>query len=682
MWLTARDCVSNIVALASVDVEGELIMKTRKLLTISMVIVLVLAFLPTISMAEDDPLALPTTPTATLNVTVDGAPLTVTNYRVVYVANPVPVWDSRNSVITYNYETMNIYVPSNATEDSPIILQVGNAGWLGNQVGNSVTNGAIYTSTTSNTGAALKAGYVIVNAGARSRGMTADQAGTIFVGHAPAVVVDTKAAIRYLRHNDAAMLGTTDRILITGTSGGGGLSVAVSASGNSPDYYPYLYAIGAAGIAYDARRHTYSSTLNDDVFGTVAYCAITDLNHADAAYEWMYNVTRAELGTYSADQMAASDWLREDYVPYFNRLGLRDENGKRLIADKLDDAITAIVEKEIEEAYVEVGPTQMAADINALAYKDSSWYSIDANGQATLDLDKYLYFVVQNRALKTPPAFDNYKTALQGSMNESNLAGTTAQEYSNFSEWAWNHNGVPGDGIGSEDTGLLWRDYIHTDAGKAVVKQMDMVDPMPYLVRDTKGDRALYSGPPHENGKDFQCHSEREGCGVFDENTAAQYWYFRHGMIDRDTSFAVEVALYYAVLNARGVSNTNFELAWLKPHSGNYDVPEAYEWVAEAVDNANTFDAVDALIGDKVTEGFILPTGDGITYSSSNEKVFKVVNGQAVVTRPDKKDATVTLTVRVVSDKISGNGYNYGKVDVTRTFTFTVPAKDKRAGSW
>ena len=174
-------------------------------------------------------------------------------------------------------------------------------------------------------------------------------------------------------------------------------------------------------------------------------------------------------------------------------------------------------------------------------------------------------------------------------MNESNLAGTPAQEYSNFSEWSWNHNAVPGDGIGSEDTGLLWRDYIHTDAGKAVVKQMDMIDPMPYLVSDTEGD-------------------------------SAPYWYYRHGMIDRDTSFAVEAAMYYAVLNASGVNNVNFELAWLKPHSGNYDVPEAYEWVAEAVDNANTFDAVDALIGDTVTEGFTLPTGEGITYSSSNER--------------------------------------------------------------
>ena len=38
-------------------------MKTRKLLTIMMVIVIVLTLLPTTAIAEDDPLALPSTPT-------------------------------------------------------------------------------------------------------------------------------------------------------------------------------------------------------------------------------------------------------------------------------------------------------------------------------------------------------------------------------------------------------------------------------------------------------------------------------------------------------------------------------------------------------------------------------------------------------------------------------------------
>jgi hypothetical protein len=636
-------------------------MKTRKLLTSLVAIVLMLTF--TLGWAQADPLDLPAA-TGTLNVTVDGAPLTVTSYEnVVYVANPVKVKEGDG--FTYHYQAMNIYVPSNAAEDSPIILQDNNSGWNGGKPGTSVVPGAECKTTESTTGTkacnqkvavALKAGYVIANVGCRSRfpGKNQDLSGN-YIAHAPAQVVDVKAAIRYLRHNDAAMPGTTDRIIITGTSGGGALAVAIAASGNSPEYYPYLYELGAAGVTYHAQRNTYSSTLNDDVFGTLAYCAITDLDRMDAAYEWMYNATRKELGTYSAEQIAASDWLKVNYVPYFNRLGLRDEKGKRLTAPHFLDAIKALVEKEIEEAIVEVGAGQMAADINALPYNDSTWYSIDANGKATVDMNEYLYFVVKNKALKGVPAADNVGSPLPfiPPYSESTLGGTTSQEYSNFAEWSWNNNAISGDGVGYDDTGLPWRGFIQTAAGKAVLKQMKMINPMPYLVSDIEGN-------------------------------SAPYWYFRHGMLDRDTSFAVEAALYYAVLNAHDVSNVNFELAWLKGHGGDYDVPEAYEWVAEAVDNAEYFDAVDALIGDTVTHGFSLPIGDAtneITYSSSNEDVFKVVNGQAVVTRPNKRAAKVTLTVRVVSDKIAGNGTDYGKVDVTRAFRFTVPGTLKPKGT-
>ena len=69
-------------------------MKTRKLLTTIVAIVLMLAF--TVGSAQADPLDLPSTPTATLNVTVDGVPLTVNTYNnVVYVANPVQVKERR-----------------------------------------------------------------------------------------------------------------------------------------------------------------------------------------------------------------------------------------------------------------------------------------------------------------------------------------------------------------------------------------------------------------------------------------------------------------------------------------------------------------------------------------------------------------------------------------------------------
>jgi BD-FAE len=637
-------------------------MKTTRQIARLLCIALMLAFLPAVGWAADPP---PLPAPTTLNVTVDGASMTVKAYRVVYVANPVKVWDTAAAAITYDYQTMNIYVPSNATENSPIILWDNNGGWNGGRAGTSVTDGTAYSTNSTNasnqkTAAELKAGYVIANVGCRSRvpGVNKDVDGN-YIAHSPAQVVDVKAAIRYLRYNDAVMPGTAKRIIITGTSGGGALGVAIAADGNSPDYYPYLYAIGAAGVTCNGG--TCSSTLKDDIFGTVLYCPITDLDHMDAAYEWMYGQTRREVGTYtiggtpydySTAQLDASDWLAADYATYFNGLGLRDEKGNGLTAPHFLDAIKAAAERGVEKAYREVGPAQMAADISGSLYKDSSWFSINAKGKAIVDMDKYLYFVAKNTQLKGIPASDNLASPLpkpDGTRSESTVAGTTSQEYSNFAEWSWNHNNIPGDGVGLDDTGKDWQEFIQTDAGKAVVKQMVMSNPMPYLVSGT-GD-------------------------------AAPYWYFRHGMKDRDTSFDVPVALYYAVLNSRDVSNVNFNLAWLKPHSGDYDVPEAHEWVAEAVDNAKYFDAVDALIGNTVTAGFNLPTGDQynkITYSSSNKSVFNVVNGQAVVTPHPKKDATVTLTVRVVSDRIFANGYyNYGKVDVTRAFAFIVPAGGK-----
>jgi hypothetical protein len=61
---------------------------------------------------------------------------------------------------------------------------------------------------------------------------------------------------------------------------------------------------------------------------------------------------------------------------------------------------------------------------------------------------------------------------------------------------------------------------------------------------------------------------------------AAPHWYIRHGMIDRDTSFAVEVALASAARTDSDVRSVDFRLPWMTAHSGNYDVQEAYAWLA------------------------------------------------------------------------------------------------------
>ena len=558
-------------------------MNTRKPIALLLSLVMLLSLLPamTIMAAADDPLALPAK-TATLTVTLDSdADFKVDQYRTVYVADPIDVIDTgaiTPGTTTTDYQTMNIYVPENATAYSPIILMVQNGGWMPSKVGTPIEGGGTYSSTSDkdNVGAALKAGYVVVSMGTRSRGL--QDAANNYVGHSPAVVTDVKAGIRYLRYNAAAGLlpaGNTERIVVTGTSGGGGLSAAVAASGNSQDYFKSLYEIGAAGMTSAT-----VSTLRDDVFATIAYCPITDFTNADQAYEWMYGGTRSAFTDNPAiggdPVLAASAALAAAYPAYVTGLGLKLEDGSTaLTGANFKAAIIALLEKELEEAYVERGAAGMAADLVAvltdppqrgdLVYGTNSpgwtdWYSIDGDGNATItDFDKFLYFVARNADLKTAPAFSNYKSTNAVQQNEDNLFGASlTDEYSPFEFWSWANNAVSGDGIGGDDISGDWDTYLTTDPGKIVAQQLKMVNPIPYLTSGSEGD-------------------------------SAPYWYVRHGMRDRDTSFAVEALLYYALINDTSIEDVDFEFAWLQPHSGNYDVQEAYEWLADIV----TYNAVE-----------------------------------------------------------------------------------------
>ena len=107
---------------------------------------------------------------------------------------------------------------------------------------------------------ALLHGYVVLCAGIRGRntGMNSQE---FFVGgsgkentgkeekltgRAPAIIVDMKAAIRYMRYNADVIPGDVEKIITNGTSAGGALSALAGASGNAKEYESYLKAIGAA----------------------------------------------------------------------------------------------------------------------------------------------------------------------------------------------------------------------------------------------------------------------------------------------------------------------------------------------------------------------------------------------------------------------------------------------------
>ncbi|MCF0229810.1 MAG: hypothetical protein HUJ76_09000 [Parasporobacterium sp.] len=521
-----------------------------------------------------------------LNVTVDGAALKVSVFEDCYVLNPTNLASKPNA--SGIDQLVSVYIPEGADKSSPILFCVNNAGWLMNSYSGRTTvkDGSSYVSDsdTDIVGYALANKYLIVSYGARSRS-DAPEDGK-YVSHAPATITDTKAVVRYLRYNKEELpAGDTDKIIITGTSGGGALSAIIGASGNSPDFYESLYAIGAAGVEKDG--DAYVSTINDDIYAVVAYCPINDLREADAAYEFTFGSTRGRLVaenapcrvkkdvtsvfnndlpegyTYQA-MLAASEMLAAEYAAYVESLGLVNEDGEPLTGANLEAETIRLIEKEIAATLASDGIDSMLQDLTVKLQGASAeyypgdegwedWLIVDEDS-VTFDYQEYLYWLCRNSALKMVPAFSNMGIHEEGSIssqNEDSLYGTEDFAYSAFNEYSWDNDAVAGNGCGIDDTGMSFTEYLASEEGAVLAMQLKMTSPIPYLV----------SG----------------------EADIAPYWYVRHGMADRDTSFNLQTVLFTAISNSKAVAAHNTGFAWLKTHSGNYDIQEAFGWLNDAV---------------------------------------------------------------------------------------------------
>lgn len=209
----------------------------------------------------------------------------------------------------------------------------------------------------------LAHGLVYVTAG--NRGRDSKDAQGEFSGKSPWNLVDLKTAIRFLRHNAAVLPGDLNKIISIGWSAGGAMSSLLAATGNNERYLPYLEQNGAF---MDER---------DDVYGAQIYCPITDLEHADLAYEWMFHADSENEdspagpgGRMDGYQRALSDALLKKYVAYFNGLGLkhpvtgealalgedgRSGSGYDYLMEKLNESATKFLRKlsagELKETY-------------------------------------------------------------------------------------------------------------------------------------------------------------------------------------------------------------------------------------------------------------------------------------------------------------------------------------------
>ena len=535
--------------------------------------------MPTMA-ATTDPWSIADAEVKELTITLDNngtkTDIDVTCYTDEYLDKTSHLTDAQ-----YKNALVNVWVPETATENSPILYMVNNGQWLANTYSaDKLVDGETYTvgDTGKSTFAAMAAaeGYIVVDAGLRSR-----KEGE----KSPVTVADAKAVIRYLRYNE---IGNTDRIFITGTSGGGALSVAIASDGNSADFYQELNDMGAAGMA-----NSTTSTINDDVFGTVAFCPITDLGHADGSYEYTYAIARAELYENGYTEESSNEVLSETsrtispilatyWASYVNKLGVA---GTDNVFTKEDGASGTIREVTIDllmaglqEGLDEFGYDAFVAEIekrdvplkgkdvyvggtpNAEDWK-TNWitFSEDKKTIESIDIDKYLYYVALGQVLKPGIAFTN-QGVYNIMFNENNLYGLEGEACGyNLKEVYVESQMCAAEIANGKTADEAWAEYWASHEA-TIEKQMRMTDSIEYLVDKNDGD-------------------------------SASYWYVRHGSVDRDTSFANQTLLYLAMESDETIADVDFKYEFGQGHTGEYGLEEAMAYIKASVAEADAKDA-------------------------------------------------------------------------------------------
>ena len=412
------------------------------------------------------------------------------------------------------YQYMNVYIPDGATQSTPIFLRTYVGGYMASEASRPQAGDA--------PGRALAEGYVVAIPGSRGRN---SKVGDTFTGRAPAAILDLKAAIRYLRHFDKEMPWDAERIITDGTSAGGAMSALMGATGNAPEYEPYLEAMGAAKE-------------RDNVFASVCYCPIIDLDHADMAYEWMYGGTDSRQGL-PDEQKTVSKELADQFPEYLASLNLKKPDGTPLTIDYYLDYIKELLIKAAQKAKdagadisTEFGFTfssesmgRFAAPVNAGMPGGGRPMMRARAGEYITDLDMptYLNYVVSTQPLKGVPAFDSKDVAGSRASGENEEFGDTDGSSVNFTPYAASKTGATID--------------------EELQKRVYLMNPMNFI---GKADNA-----PH--------------------------WYIRHGARDRDTAFPVPVNFATRLQN-EGL-DVDFLLAWNRPHSGDYALDELFDWI-------------------------------------------------------------------------------------------------------
>ena len=486
-------------------------------------------------------------------------------------------------------QMLSIYIPEPylkgesingfTAETAPVFMPNGVAGYLPGTIvepqedsRHGGANSALY---------ALSNGYVVVSPAVRGRSLKG--ANGYDTGKAPAFIVDYKAAVRFVRHNRKAKripAGDTEKIISSGTSSGGALSALLGATGNAKDYEPYLKELGAAKE-------------RDDIFASMAYCPITNLENSDMAYEWMFHdadeyysheqpAASGTLGRantsfsdtavpakaskeskkgipFTPEQKEISAELKENFSNYLNDTLIRDSLGNRL---NLSADGNGLFREYIESLYL--ASAQDAIDTGDTKVLETPWLTF-SNGMAVhMDFSKYVKAV---KRIKGIPAFD----AFDMSTGENNEFGTYDTANKHFTRYSLEHSQLVKVPKSEEEEELALEKARQYSLAFPVEKRQLQKANLEEQMEKDKLDHSQYMAdrliikmmnPMYYIGKQ--------------KVQTAPNWRIRHGSLDRDTALAIP-ALLALRLKTAGKA-VDFKVPWGYGHDGDYDLPELFAW--------------------------------------------------------------------------------------------------------
>ncbi len=475
--------------------------------------------------------------------------------------------DYVENVVSSDYESFGIYVPGEylkCTENgdkyacepdssssvngytastAPIVMPVNTPGYSAQKAPTSYN----YNTASSY----LEKGMIYLSAGCRGRsnsmgggpgGQSSSSSSSETIDYAtgaPYGVADLKAAIRYVRYNKDLIPGNKNEIYAFGHSGGGAQSTILGASGDSDLYKPYLEEMGAAMEYEDGTE------ISDAISGVNAWCPITELQIADAAYEWNMGQfassnTRAD-GTWTK---ALSNDLAKAYADYINNAGLEND-GKKLTLNSTDsgyyldgsyyDYVLSVIQRSLnnylQDNYSD--KSSRASYVSSLG----NWASYDSSSDKATINSLSGFVKSQKNATKSVGAFDDLD---RGQAENEVFADTdnNALHFDSIMSDLLNKNDYSSySGFDSNAASEYKEDIEKTDGvGNNATKRVSAYTPTDFIL-----------------GKN--------------DATAAKHWRIRTGITQGDTALTTEINLALALNMNSSVKDVDFETVWKQGHT-------------------------------------------------------------------------------------------------------------------